>query len=151
MFNIILEEMDQKLFIDFNMNTQSNFDISLEVLRKYFTISLADTAKELGVCTTFLKKRCRVLGIPRWPFRKITSLQKKLSSDNTTRETDLDKELNNIYECYLKNQTNFNIQEYEEDKEDKEDKEYKEYEEYEEYVEELNASKVLYSLKVAAL
>jgi hypothetical protein len=36
-------------------------------------------AKEIGVCTTTLKNVCRKRGIPRWPYRKITCLDRKIS------------------------------------------------------------------------
>ncbi|CAH9145429.1 unnamed protein product, partial [Cuscuta epithymum] len=36
---------------------------------------IMEAAKELGVGITLLKKRCRMLGIRRWPHRKLASLQ----------------------------------------------------------------------------
>lgn len=36
---------------------------------------ITQAAKELNVGLTFLKKRCRELGIRRWPHRKLMSLQ----------------------------------------------------------------------------
>lgn len=41
-------------------------------------------ARELGLCSTLLKKYCRKLGIKRWPYRQVTSLQKSLESLQTT-------------------------------------------------------------------
>eukprot|EP00026_Physarum_polycephalum_P006515 Phypoly_transcript_06560.p1 GENE.Phypoly_transcript_06560~~Phypoly_transcript_06560.p1 ORF type:complete len:420 (+),score=103.31 Phypoly_transcript_06560:282-1541(+) len=52
--------------------------IGLETLSKYFHLPINDVAKELGVCATVLKKICRKNGIPRWPHRKIKSLDKMI-------------------------------------------------------------------------
>ncbi|ELR19000.1 RWPRK domain containing protein [Acanthamoeba castellanii str. Neff] len=55
-------------------------DIGLEQLTKYFHLPINAVAKELGVCATVLKKICRKNGIPRWPHRKIKSLDKMIGS-----------------------------------------------------------------------
>jgi len=54
--------------------------IGLDLLAKYFHLPINDVAKELGVCATVLKKICRKNGIPRWPHRKIKSLDKMVST-----------------------------------------------------------------------
>lgn len=49
--------------------------LSREVISQYFYMPITQAAKELNVGLTLLKKRCRELGIRRWPHRKLMSLQ----------------------------------------------------------------------------
>jgi hypothetical protein len=48
--------------------------ITLSDLVKYFDMPMLEASKNLKVGTTVLKRRCRELGLPRWPHRKIKSL-----------------------------------------------------------------------------
>merc|ERR1712216_36922 len=56
------------------------FSISYTDLQRHFDQPLATVARKFGVCTTFFKKVCRFYGIKRWPFRKLKSLEKKISA-----------------------------------------------------------------------
>nr|XP_028960073.1 protein RKD2-like [Malus domestica] len=49
--------------------------LSRETVSQYFYMPITQAAKELNVGLTLLKKRCRELGIRRWPHRKLNSLQ----------------------------------------------------------------------------
>lgn len=49
--------------------------LSRETISQYFYMPITQAAKELNIGLTLLKKRCRELGIRRWPHRKLTSLQ----------------------------------------------------------------------------
>ena len=48
--------------------------LGLEDLAKYFDLPIVEASKQLKVGLTVLKKKCRQFGIPRWPHRKIKSL-----------------------------------------------------------------------------
>jgi len=63
-------------------------NISFDELSKYFHLPINQVAKELGVCATILKKICRRNGIPRWPHRKIKSLDKMIANLNMNLEKD---------------------------------------------------------------
>jgi hypothetical protein len=45
-----------------------------------FHLPLTDAARALGLCVTELKKRCREIQVPRWPYRKIASIEKLIES-----------------------------------------------------------------------
>ncbi|KAL5746811.1 hypothetical protein ACOSP7_023786 [Xanthoceras sorbifolium] len=49
--------------------------LSRETISHYFYLPITQAAKALNVGLTLLKKRCRELGIRRWPHRKLMSLQ----------------------------------------------------------------------------
>ncbi|RLN09046.1 protein RKD3-like [Panicum miliaceum] len=49
--------------------------LTFELVSRYFSLPIKQAARELNVGLTVLKKRCRELGIPRWPHRKVKSLQ----------------------------------------------------------------------------
>lgn len=49
--------------------------IGYSEIKQYFYMPITQAAKEMKVGLTILKKRCRELGIPRWPHRKMKSLR----------------------------------------------------------------------------
>ncbi|KAK7250765.1 hypothetical protein RIF29_33424 [Crotalaria pallida] len=48
--------------------------IELPDLVKYFDVPIVEASRKLNVGLTVLKRKCREFGIPRWPHRKIKSL-----------------------------------------------------------------------------
>lgn len=47
-------------------------------IASYFHLPIAAASREIGICATLLKKICRKYGIPRWPFRKLKSIEKAM-------------------------------------------------------------------------
>lgn len=54
--------------------------LSMETISRYFYMPITQAAMELNVGLTLLKRRCRELGICRWPHRKLMSLQTLISN-----------------------------------------------------------------------
>ncbi|XP_004971918.1 uncharacterized protein LOC101757335 [Setaria italica] len=54
--------------------------IGFDELRRYFYMPITRAAREMNVGLTVLKKRCRELGIARWPHRKMKSLKSLILS-----------------------------------------------------------------------
>ncbi|KAG6499478.1 hypothetical protein ZIOFF_039267 [Zingiber officinale] len=50
-------------------------NLGFEEIKNYFYMPITKAAKEMNVGLTVLKKRCRELGIARWPHRKMKSLK----------------------------------------------------------------------------
>ncbi|KAH7294976.1 hypothetical protein KP509_27G027000 [Ceratopteris richardii] len=55
-------------------------DITLQELTQYFSMPITEAAKKLNVGTTVLKKRCREFDIPRWPHRKMKSIDSLITN-----------------------------------------------------------------------
>ncbi|KAK7304629.1 hypothetical protein VNO77_42513 [Canavalia gladiata] len=56
-------------------SSNSTRTLSRNTVSQYFYMPISKAARELNVGLTHLKKRCRELGIQRWPHRKLMSLQ----------------------------------------------------------------------------
>lgn len=54
--------------------------INKKRLSRYFDEPITDVAVSLNMCSTILKKKCRKIGIKRWPYRKFQAL-KLVASD----------------------------------------------------------------------
>ncbi|TKY73376.1 RKD1 protein [Spatholobus suberectus] len=62
--------------------------LSRKTVSQYFYMPISQAARELNVGLTHLKKRCRELGIQRWPHRKLMSLQTLIKNIQEQGETE---------------------------------------------------------------
>ncbi|VAI72304.1 unnamed protein product [Triticum turgidum subsp. durum] len=60
--------------------------LTFELVSQYFYMPITQAARELNVGLTVLKKRCRELRIPRWPHRKLKSLQTLINDVEVLQE-----------------------------------------------------------------
>ncbi|KAI4981969.1 hypothetical protein ZWY2020_022461 [Hordeum vulgare] len=58
-----------------NRSEEKPLVLTFELVSQYFCMPIKRAAEELNVGLTILKKRCREIGIPRWPHRKVKSLE----------------------------------------------------------------------------
>ncbi|KAM4118609.1 hypothetical protein ACB094_02G216100 [Castanea mollissima] len=67
--------------------------IALSDLAKYFDLPIVEASRNLKVGLTVLKRKCREFGIPRWPHRKIKSLDSLIHDlqEETQRQQQKDK------------------------------------------------------------
>jgi hypothetical protein len=78
--------------------------MDFDQLSSFFHLPINDASKELGICTTLLKKICRRNGIARWPYRKIRSLDKRIATleiaivKNPEAEKQLNKEISTLHD-----------------------------------------------------
>lgn len=66
---------NKNVFQEKENNNNVSKTLTKEIISQYFYMPITRAAKELNVGLTLLKKRCRELGIQRWPHRKLMSLQ----------------------------------------------------------------------------
>jgi hypothetical protein len=72
-------------------------NIKIDDLRSYFHLPIVEVAKQLGICTTLLKRVCRMNKIKKWPYRQIRSIAKSIQSlemasmNGLLPETEIDK------------------------------------------------------------
>ncbi|XP_011660335.1 protein RKD1 [Cucumis sativus] len=77
--------------------------LSRKVIQEYYYMPITQAAKELNVGLTLLKKRCRELGIGRWPHRKLMSIQTLIKNIKELIEKGDDEEGNGSENYKLKN------------------------------------------------
>jgi ASC-1-like (ASCH) protein len=72
---------------------------SFDDIKQFFHIPIIDASKELGICTSKIKKICRQNNLKRWPSRKIKKLNNwLLNASNSEKNNILKKELLKIRE-----------------------------------------------------
>ena len=82
-------------------------NIKIDDLRSYFHLPIVEVAKQLGICTTLLKRVCRTNKIKKWPYRQIRSIAKsiqsiEMASMNGLQATDAEREKNQEQITYHK-------------------------------------------------
>ncbi|CAH8357372.1 unnamed protein product [Eruca vesicaria subsp. sativa] len=65
---------------DFASDCSVSKPLSKETISLYYHMSITQAAKELNIGVTLLKKKCRDLGIHRWPYHKWMSLQNVINN-----------------------------------------------------------------------
>ncbi|ESQ43206.1 hypothetical protein EUTSA_v10015321mg [Eutrema salsugineum] len=78
-----------------NSRTKRQDKLELSEIRKFFDRPIMKAAKELNVGLTVLKKRCRDLGIYRWPHRKLKSLNSLIKN---LKGVGMEEEVKNLEE-----------------------------------------------------
>ncbi|KAL7591060.1 hypothetical protein Lser_V15G33652 [Lactuca serriola] len=63
-----------------SMQRERTGKLTMKDLVDYFHIPIEVAAKEIRVCPTVIKKICRKHGLLRWPYRKIKSIERKIST-----------------------------------------------------------------------
>lgn len=74
--------------------------LTKEVVSQHFYMPITQAAKELNVGLTCLKKKCRDLGIRRWPHRKLMSLQSLI---NNVQVSLILVYLYHVFKCLINN------------------------------------------------
>ncbi|KAE8736251.1 Protein RKD1 [Hibiscus syriacus] len=70
--------------------------LSRKVITQYFYMPISQAAKELNVGLTLLKKRCRKIGIRRWPQRKLMSLRNLINNIQELQEDEGERKFREV-------------------------------------------------------
>ncbi|KAG0498962.1 hypothetical protein HPP92_003653 [Vanilla planifolia] len=77
-------------------------EVGLDEIRAHFGMPITRAAAEMNIGLTVLKKRCRHLGITRWPHRKMKSLNTLIHNmqeiGKVSSDVDIEKELQSLEE-----------------------------------------------------
>ena len=63
--------------------------ISKDTMSHYFHLPIDRAAKQLNVGLSVFKQQCRQVGIQRWPYRKLRSLQKMIADFQVSNQINM--------------------------------------------------------------
>jgi hypothetical protein len=73
--------------------------LTLGDLQAVYHLPISAAAKKFDIGLTLLKKRCRELGLKRWPYRKLKSMDKLLHSIESVDGQDPQVKLQFSWKC----------------------------------------------------
>lgn len=80
------------------MQRERTRNLGLKDFADYFDCPIEDAARKLNICPTVLKKICRKHGVLRWPYRKIKSIERKISKSKKILDASTDEERGRVLE-----------------------------------------------------
>ncbi|KAL8495852.1 hypothetical protein ACS0TY_019824 [Phlomoides rotata] len=84
--------------IPLSMQRERTRKLKLRDFRDYFSLPIGEAAQKLNLCPTVVKKICRKHGVSRWPYRKIKSIERKLSNSVRILDASVGEERRQILE-----------------------------------------------------
>ncbi|KAL1206701.1 Protein RKD4 [Cardamine amara subsp. amara] len=89
------ESPEKRIMKKRNIKKKRQDKLEMSEIRQYFDRPIMKAAKELNVGLTVLKKRCRELGVYRWPHRKLKSLNSLIKN---LKSVGMEEEVKNLEE-----------------------------------------------------
>lgn len=72
-------------YFDIFQTRKTKRHTSIKTLARFFHLPISLAGERLGMCPTMLKRICRANGVKKWPYRKLSSLDKAIARLEKTR------------------------------------------------------------------